>query len=68
MLRIVFAQWEQCRATCERLNVFAFATFWLLKDGKRIAEMHTMFEGGHRDSFRLARDRFAEWLKKHLDS
>jgi hypothetical protein len=67
-LRIVFAQWEQCRATCDRLNMIGFATFWIMKDGQRIAELNAMYEGGHRDSFRLARDTFAEWLKKHLDS
>lgn len=65
-IRVVFVQWEQCRATCDRLNVIAFATFWIMKDGQRIAELNSMYQGGHRDSFRLARERFAEWLKKHL--
>jgi hypothetical protein len=48
--------------------VIGFATFWIMKDGQRIAELNSMVQGGHRDSFRLARDSFAKWLKEHLPS
>jgi hypothetical protein len=65
-LRVVFVEYEQCQATCHRLGVFAFATFWILKDAVRIGEMAGMYESGHRDSYRLARDQFAKWLRQHL--
>jgi hypothetical protein len=67
-IRVVFVNAEECRATCDRLNVFAFATFWILKDGERIADMPGIYEGGHRDSERLAREQFARWLSQHLPS
>jgi hypothetical protein len=67
-LRVVFAEADECRVTCSRLNIIGFATFWIMKDGKRVSEMSGAYQGGHPDSFRLARDRFAEWLREHLSS
>jgi hypothetical protein len=66
-MRVVFVDCTQCPATCRRLDVFAFATFWLLKDGARIADLPGTFEGGHRDSYRLAREDFSKWLEEHLE-
>ena len=67
-LRVVFVEYEECRVTCHILGIIGFATFWILKDGARLAELSSMVQGGHRDSYRLARERFTGWLRQHLFS
>lgn len=67
-IKVVFVECEQCEATCHRLGILAFPEFLILKEGVRVAQMGGMVQGGHRDSYRLARERFVEWLSQHLPS
>lgn len=68
-LRVVFVQFETCRDTFHRLGIGGFGTFRILKDGVRVGEDKLgTYQGGHRDSYRLARDQLAKWLGQLLPS
>ena len=65
-IKVVFADWAQCPVACGRFGIGGFPTSLILKDGVPVAEKLGGTQGGHRDSYRIERDRFAEWLSEHL--